>query len=128
MKTIKQYWKEIAIGILIVVVCFISWRWTVAKAQVTTIQATQSRQNTISTVTAANGEVQQREAVEYPKLDKTIADNNSQRKQIKKQEAAIKVPIKEDMQNEIEKQTQGDSQRLADMFRADGYPCSVVTR
>lgn len=125
---IAQYWKEILIVVMVVALCFATLQCDRNKGKLNNIDAANVRHSQISSAQAGRSEVKTREAILYPAIDKASREIANQRTIIRNTENSLPQIQKENIRNDIQANEQGDIHRLADMFRAAGYPCTVTSR
>jgi hypothetical protein len=119
-----QYIREIIIAVLLAGLCFATWQCDQNKGKLKDIDASKKRMENISSVQAGRKDVAEREKG-YQAIDAAVADIKKQRGKIGKQEAEVKLPQRGDIEHEISKV---DINGLADLFRRDGYGCTVLER
>lgn len=118
------YYREIAIMTLLASLCFATWQCDRNKNRLTTIDSDKVRQSQISSVQADRVAIKEREVSLYPAIDRNIANIKKQRAKIKADERAP-APSRKDVENEVQKSTQGNIHDLARLFVLAGYSCSV---
>ena len=123
-----NYFREIAIIILIAALCFSTWQCDRAKGKLNELDAGKKRMENISSVQAGRKGIQGRESGLYPAVEKAVNEIGAKRAGIKREESRLVTPTTKEIAHEVEITTQGDINRLADLFRADGYTCSVIER
>jgi len=119
-----QYIREIVIAVLIAFLCLATYQCDRNKGKLNAVDATKKRMENISTIHSGRKDIAEREKG-YQESDNRIAGIKKQRADIKIQEAAIKRPQREDIDYELSKT---DLNGLADLFRRDGYSCTVLER
>lgn len=122
-------WREIVIVALIAALCFATYQCDRNKGKLKDADAAKKRMENISTVQAVRKGVQSREQNLYPAIHQALGDLGKKRAGVKRAESELPpVQTKKEITHEVENTTQGNINRLADLFRADGYNCSVVER
>jgi type II secretory pathway pseudopilin PulG len=126
---IQEHGKEIVIVLLIVALCIAAWLGDRDKGKLNSIEATQKRMENISSAQAGRKEIQRREQNLYPALDRSAQELAKRRTAIRDAEKALPPPpTRKEIEDAVKNAAKGDSGRLADMFRADGYPCAELER
>lgn len=123
------YFREIAIAVLLIALCLATYQCDRNKGKLNGIDASKKRMENISSVQSGRKDVQGRELNLYPAVNQALGEVGKKRAEIRQAESALpSVPTRKEIVNEVENTTQGDINRLADLFRADGYSCSVMER
>jgi len=126
---IQEHGKEIVIALLIAALCIAAWLGDRSKGKLNSIEAAQKRMENISSAQAGRKEIQRREQNLYPALDRSAQELDRRRAAIRDAEKVLPPPpTRKEIEDAVKSAAKGDSRRLADMFRADGYPCTELER
>lgn len=123
------YFREIAIAVLLIALCLATYQCDRNKGKLSGIDAGNKRMENISSVQSGRKDVQGREQNLYPAVNQALGEVAKKRAEVRQSESKLpSVPTRKEIVNEVKNTTKGDINRLVDLFRTDGYGCSVMER